>query len=74
MAVPSMMDSAVGATVDTGVPGDVEEAGCCMSILDNFAAQDASGVVDHGRHGGHGDWWRVVGPRGRVLWEPHALL
>ena len=82
MAMSGMVDSAVGATVDTGVPRDVGEAGCCMIVLDNLATQDescggaldASRVVDHGCHGGHGDWRRVVGDGGRVFWEPLSPL
>ena len=58
MEVSGMMDFAIGANVDTGVPRDVGEAGCCMTVLDNLATQDescgraldASGVVDHGCH------------------------
>ena len=42
LAVFGMVDSAVGAAVDTGVPGDVGEARCCMSIQDNLASGDES--------------------------------
>ena len=75
VAVSCKVDSAVSAAVDTAVPRDIREAGCCMSILDDSAAGDescggaldASGVVDHGHHGGHGDWRWVVGDGGWVL-------
>ena len=53
-----------------------------MSVLDNLAtwdescggALDASGVVDHGRHGSRGDWWRVINNGGRVVMLSLALL
>ena len=79
MAVPEVVASVVGSTVDSWVPGDVWESGCCVSMQDELAAGDdsccgaldASWVLHHGRHG---DWWWVAGDGGWILWESSSPL